>query len=54
MKRRRHKHHNGCRGKARYGTFAEASTEQPSQHPYPCVHCGCWHLTSNELPRGAR
>lgn len=46
MSRKRRKHYNDCAGKVRYGSFDEAKQEQPSQSPYLCWRCGCWHLTS--------
>lgn len=49
MSRRRQKHFNGCRGKARYGSYDEAKSEQPAQAAYLCPGCACWHLTSAKV-----
>ena len=47
QRRRRHRGGNACRGKARFGSWDEAKQIEPSQHPYACSSCGCFHLTSH-------
>ena len=55
-RRRRRKRYNGCGDKARFGSYDEAKAEQPTQTPYPCAACGCYHLTmagANTVNAGA-
>jgi len=48
-RRRVRRPRNACRGKARFGTWNEAKATEPSQTPYLCDSCSCFHLTSHPV-----